>query len=880
MGDPPDVTGAPVVGGSTVGRRLFLLVLFPLTILAVTIGIVAHDRWTERQAGADVVARVDDLRSLVALQSVVYGERAAVELEFRSASFGVPARLGAGLLGVSEPETTFGPTDEALIATTIAPLGVTELLATARSLHASSDPNMIRAYDAVDDVIVEKLVSELEVMKSIGVGTADAELAAVLQQLEAVVVAFSASTDQTTGLADSWFGPSETRNRSLSSLGFQTARYELAVAEINPDRLPVGLRESLVTRSDPVSAAVVQLLTGGIDDPGQRNLEDLPMIISVFEASFARNATLGDLVEESADDVERSASRIAGDANDAFVAALVLGGFAIAISVLLSWRLAISIAAPMASVAARTRQLQAGQIEASPLELTGPRELRDVASAINDVSTNLEALEGNLRALARADLEDVRLAQPLPGQLGETLMNSVDTLSSSIADRRNLQTRLGHQANHDALSGLANRAAVLDRIAARLRSASTSAVGLMFVDLDDFKRVNDVFGHGAGDRVLVEVGRRLIDASRPADMVARLGGDEFLVVVENVESVEALIPLARRIIEAVGQPMPTAGTGGLVVEASVGIAVSSDSNVTALDFLSQADAALYKAKTSDERVCLFDDDLRLKMGRQASIEQRLRRALAEGELEVHYQPVLESDTLRVGQLEALVRWIGEDTYGPDDFIPVAEQSDLVVDIDRFVLKTATAELAALLADGVATDLSVAVNLSGRHLLHAEITAHVAEALTLSGLDATRLIIEVTETALIADFDRAAEHLHSLRSMGVRASIDDFGTGFTSISQLRRLPIDELKIDRSLVTELPEEQVVVRVVRELAEHFGMTTVAEGVETQEQADFLRDLGCSQLQGWLFAKAMSASDLRVWFESRANVPTPNRVTAGDLP
>jgi len=866
--------------GWTVGRRLFLLVLFPLTVLTVTLGVVAQDRWSERAAGADVVARVDDLRSLVALQSAIYNERAAVELEVRSASFGVPAALGAGLLGVTTPDDTYDNTDAAVRATPSAPDEIERLVAAARALHSAQDPAVIQTYDAIDDIIVDKIVAEVELMQDIGIGTANADLALVLEQLESTVLAFSASTDQTTGLADSWFGEEESRVRSLSALGFQTARYELAIAEIEPERLPAGLRESLATRTDLVSATVLQLLSGQIDNLGDGDLGDLPFIISVFEASFARNAVLADLVAVSSDDVEGTASRIANSAADAFVAALVLGGAAIGASVALSWRLAVSIAAPMASVATRTRQLQAGQIEAEPLRLTGPRELRDVASAINDVSVNLGALEGKLDALAQADLEDDRLREPLPGRLGEVLTSSVDTLSTSISDRRNLQARLGHQANHDALTGLANRAAVLDHLSRLLLNASTIPVGLLFVDLDDFKRANDVYGHGTGDEVLGEVARRLVDTCRPTDLVARLGGDEFLIVTEGVAEIEGLEQISQRIIDVVGAPMPLNSAGGLSIAPSIGIACAINSTVRAMELLSHADAALHLAKSSDGRIGVFDDDLQAKIGRRATIEQRLHSALSADQFEVHYQPVLRSDSLRVGQLEALLRWVGDDTYGPDDFIPVAEQSDLVIDIDRFVLRTATKDLATMLGNGGQADLCVAVNLSGRHLLHADVAAHVADALTLSQLDPARLIIEVTETALIADLDRAAQHLTALRSMGVRISVDDFGTGFTSISQLRRLPIDELKIDRSLVAELPGDQALVRVVRDLAEHFAMTTVAEGVETEEQAEFLRNIGCTQLQGWLYARAMPTDELGRWFTARNEISSADRVGTTDLP
>lgn len=865
--------------GSTVVQRLFLLVLLPLTGLIGTLGIVATDRWTEREAGAAVVARVDDLRTLVNLQLAVYNERAAVEIQIRSDGFGVPSTLGAGLLGIPGPNATFAPTDAAITLAVQRPPGLEEMLTEARALGESGNFNALEVYEQVDKRIVATIVVELETMRRISVDTADEELIVVLEQLEAAVLASSASTDQTAGLADAWFGPDETRARSLAALGSQTARFELALASLDPASVPDGLLQGTNERTDAISSAVLQVLQGGFEAPEAGDISDLPLIIGVFESSFLRNAAVYSLVEDNAVAVQRTAGRIADDASDSFVAALTLGAAMVLASILASWRLAGSIAVPMASVATRTRELQAGQIEASPLSMAGPRELRDVASAINDVSVNLDSLEGKLAALARADLDDERLSTPVPGRLGETLTRSVDTLSASIADRRSLQARLVHQANHDALTGLSNRAAVLEQLSARLENASWSPVGLFFVDLDDFKRANDVYGHATGDQVLVEVGRRLTETCRPTDVVARLGGDEFLIVTDEAPSLEILEKFARRIVEVVTEPMPLRGTGGLVVAASVGVARCADSQASALDFLSNADAALYRAKAADSRIATFDDDLRVRMGRRSTIEQRLHSALAANELDVHYQPVVHSGSLRVGQVEALVRWTTQSDFGPDDFIPVAEQSDLVVDIDRFVLNTATSNLAVMTAAGAPADLSVAVNISGRHLLHADIVAHVAFALEASGLNPRRLIIEVTETALIADLDRAAAHLSGLRAIGVRISVDDFGTGFTSISQLRRLPVDELKIDRSLISELPNEQALVRVVRDLAEHFGMTTVAEGVETEEQAEFLRQLGCDRLQGWLYARAMTAPDLDRWLAAHRENTTVDRVGSSDM-
>jgi diguanylate cyclase (GGDEF)-like protein len=865
--------------GWSVRRRLFLLVLFPLVVLSLAVGVVAQDRRAESQAASAVEGRVEDLRALVGLQTALYSERAAVEIKVRSAAFGMSESLGAILLGISEPSTTFAGTDLALDIAAEGVDGFDVLLDRARIAQAVDLDIAIEAYEALDDRIVEAIVIEVDAMQRAGLGTADPELAAVLEQLEAAVISFSASTDQTTRLASSWFGAPEARTVALSELGLATAQFDQAIGRVDPSLLPTGLWSALVEREDPVSAAVLAVLAGESRPVSLDALEELPMILQVFQTSFDRNGALVVMVDEVAGDVELAASRIADDARRSYQVAVLLGGLAVVSSVVLSWQLARSIAEPMLAVAVRTRELLAGQLEAEPLPLVGPRELRDVAAAVNDVSANLDSLDDKLTALARADLDSEALSERLPGRLGETLTRSVDTLSASIADRADLQSRLAYQASHDALTGLANRAAVLDRITGALQRGPEHPVGLLFVDLDDFKRANDVFGHATGDLVLMEIGARLVAASRPSDLVARLGGDEFLVVVDE-PVLEQLVRLAERLIDRIREPVATDRTGGLSVAASVGIAMSSGDDIDALDFLSRADAALYRAKGTDLRVAVFDDALQREVTLRTSIEQRLRGALANGDFEVHYQPVLAAETLEVEGVEALVRWTTEDAVGPDVFIPVAEASDLVVEIDRFVMAAATAEAARLIADGTAPNLRMAVNLSARHLLHADVVAHVREALQASGLAPNRLTIEVTETALIADLDRAALHLGALRALGVRSSVDDFGTGFTSISQLRRLPIDELKIDQSLVGQLPGDQTLVRVVSDLAEHFGMTTVAEGVETQEQADFLRQLGCTRLQGWLYARAMNPAALREWLTAPERLAHPSRVASTDSP
>lgn len=847
--------------GWSVRNRLILLVLVPLTVVVASVGLVAQDRRSESQAAADVEAQVDGLRSLVSLQTAIYGERASVELEFRSASFGVPASLGGSLLGVQEAAATFDSTDAALRSAGGGPDGVSDTLTLAREASAAADLEAIAIYERLDDALVGEILASVDSMQRTGLATADAELAAVLEQLEASVTVFSAATNQTTRLASAWFGEAEEYEEAVAELRLATAAFELSIVDIDTARVPADIRPTVLAMDDPLSTAVDEALVGNLSAEGGVALELLSPAIAVFGSSFTRNGALAALVDHAADEVQRTAARIDASAAQSYRMALVIGVVAVLGSLLLSWRLAISIATPMLGVAQRTRDLRGGVIDTTPLPLTGPRELRDVAAALNDVSANLDSLENKLQALARADLSDPVLGEDLPGRLGETLSESVDTLSASIADRADLQLRLAHQANHDSLTGLANRSAALARLAAALDRAEDRTVGLLFVDLDDFKRANDLFGHRTGDLVLVEVARRLVASCRPGDLVARLGGDEFLVVIDADPPLDAVQALAQRIVHEMRRPLEEPSAGGLVVAASAGVALAKGGSIDALEFLAQADAALYRAKISDSRLAVFDQDLAADVFQRASIEQQMRESLQRGDFEVHYQPVLSSASLEVEQVEALIRWRRPDPIGPDVFIPVAETSDLVIDLDRFVLERATGEVASLIEQGIAPGLSVAVNVSGRHLLHADFVDHVAQALAASGLDARALIIEVTETALVADLDRAGLHLSALRDLGVRVSVDDFGTGFTSISQLRRLPIDELKIDRSLVSQLPGDQALVRVVRDLAVHFGMTTVAEGVETQDQADVLRDVGCSQLQGWLYARAMAPDDLRTW-------------------
>ena len=442
--------------------------------------------------------------------------------------------------------------------------------------------------------------------------------------------------------------------------------------------------------------------------------------------------------------------------------------------------------------------------------------------------------------------------------------------SSAQSDR--LRDELTHQAAYDSLTELANRVRALEIIEAALYRGrrSTSSVGLLSVNLDHFKAVNDAHGHAVGDEVLQEMARRMRGSVSAGDTVGRLDGNEFVVVVEALDSEPALVALAERLVTAIAEPVRV-GAHDVVVSASIGVALVRDGSTDADQLLRGADAALHRAKAAGRgRAELFDEGLRCELQERALLESALRTAQTDHDLELHYQPIVEVATGRVDGFEALVRWQrpGYGLVPPDDFIPTAELSDLICDVGRWVLGEATCQLAAWTEEpsDVCAAMTVAVNISGRHLASASIVADVAAALAAAGLAANRLVLEITETVLV-DQPSAVAHMSALRELGVAVSIDDFGTGYTSIGQLQHLSVDVLKIDRSLVESSTSGAIeLVRLVIHAAHAFGLTVVAEGVESEAQVSSLRLAGCDTAQGYLFARPAPAPVVARLFAERA--------------
>jgi diguanylate cyclase (GGDEF)-like protein/PAS domain S-box-containing protein len=426
-----------------------------------------------------------------------------------------------------------------------------------------------------------------------------------------------------------------------------------------------------------------------------------------------------------------------------------------------------------------------------------------------------------------------------------------------ITDRKLAEEELAHKALHDELTGLPNRALLRDRLDHALtRAARTGQRAIvLFLDLDHFKDVNDSLGHDVGDRLIVAVGERLLRRVRASDTVARLGGDEFVVLLEDVTVEDAALDVAQSILEAMREPIDVDGRE-LFATASIGVAVSgAPSSATSL--LRDADAAMYEAKKRG-RDCLqiFDDSVRARVVHRVELESDLRRALDRGELRLVYQPAYELSTMRPTGVEALLRWHHPErgVVAPGDFVPLAEQSGLIVPIGEWVLDAACAQAAAWDRALPDPDRTVWVNVSARQLGRPDFAHLVARALARHDLDPSRLGLEITESMLIEEAEEAGTELREVEALGVRLAIDDFGTGYSSLSYLRRYKVDVLKLDRTFVRDLDrnnDDHAIAGAVISLGHTLGMEISAEGVERPTQLDILRAMGCDVACGYLLAR-----------------------------
>ena len=440
-------------------------------------------------------------------------------------------------------------------------------------------------------------------------------------------------------------------------------------------------------------------------------------------------------------------------------------------------------------------------------------------------------------------------------------------ICADITARKEAEDQIAHQAFHDALTDLPNRALLLNRMEQALaRTARTGdAIGLLFVDLDNFKVINDSLGHEAGDVLLQTIAERLRGCTRPGDTVARLGGDEFVILLEELSGTGEAQSVAERATEAIHLPLRL-GDRDVFPGASIGLTLTVLGDVrTGGDLLRDADTAMYQAKLQGKgRYTLFDVGMNTRAQERLELETDMRQAIANGEFVVYYQPIIDMQSGRVAGVEALVRWQhpARGMISPAKFIPIAEETGLIVPLGRSVLRQACLKARHWqTAFPDSHNLVMSVNLSMRQMMEKDIVAQVAAILEESGLAPELLKLEITESMMLHDTHATIETMTALRGLGIRLAIDDFGTGYSSMSYLSQLPLNTLKIDRSFVNRIGAsggDEAIVRAIISLARTLRLSVTCEGIETQEQFTYLQDLGCDMGQGFLMHKPLPAAQI----------------------
>ena len=484
---------------------------------------------------------------------------------------------------------------------------------------------------------------------------------------------------------------------------------------------------------------------------------------------------------------------------------------------------------------------------------------KDTGSFVGDIDQYVELVmrdiaHRNAMVISTPDGRSIQIVnEPVPD--GGWLATHED-----ITERRRAEERITHLAHYDALTELPNRTLFHERLKRELSHvAPDRQLAVLYIDIDEFKSVNDSLGHMIGDELLKSVASSIAACARKTDFVARLGGDEFAIVQTGIEDTDDVMTLVSRIFEAIRSPYQCLGHQ-VTTDASIGIALAPRDGFDIDQILKNADLAMYAAKAAGRRTYrFFETDMEAEVRARRSLEMDLRQALVDGGFEVYYQPCLDLQTNAITGCEALVRWRHPQRgmISPAEFIPLAEDTGLINQLGEWVLTTACREAASWPGN-----IRLAVNVSPVQFRSGMLALKVMAALAASGLAASRLELEITEAVLIRDDEAALAVLHDLRTIGVRIALDDFGTGYSSLSYLQRFPFDKIKIDRCFITDIAEPEgssSIVQAVVTIAADRHMTTTAEGVETEQQRELLRELGCSEMQGYLFSPPKPAADIR---------------------
>jgi diguanylate cyclase (GGDEF)-like protein len=800
--------GAGLVDSASGRRRrsvgvttlLVTLVLIPLSgMTAMGVSAVSARRTTVLHATHinQSLSRVD---ALIALRKALYYEQAAAQVHLRAAQLGATAARASSQLGLGSDIQTGdvrAATDRALagFARSKLPTGgmtsMTPAEGTASSmgpidamtlahLRAEIDRGAVSAdaaavgYSALDAQAEASLRSLLNWLASM-ISRVDGGYRtwSALEALHAVSDGLGSGAAEVSDMSRLSLDQAADPSTALIRLGGATARYDEARDRFGDTGLP-GLSNAWgQIEMNPAVAVYSQAVARAEVGPRAAQAafrQDPDAAFRVLRGGSIRADLLFALLTRASGSVHSGADRLVSAAAADYHRWLFgLLGLAL-ITIVVALAVARFITRPMRRLANRARAVSAGHLDVELSSRPGPKETAVVARAFDDLVANLRLLEAKSQALSNCDFTNPVLSQPLPGLLGRSIESSVRVLSGSIEERAKLQDSLEYQATHDALTGLYNRSAAVSALEHGLaRSRRTGdAMGVLSIDLDDFKRANDNHGHSVGDEILKEIGARMQTIARAGDVLARLGGDEFLLIAERIGDSGQASALARRLINAVAIPVQRQGLR-LTVGACVGVAMALDGHDEPGQLLAHADLALCRAKERGRaNIELYDKSLQDELRQRDDIERALALALNNDgdELVLHYQPVIDSNSGRLTGLEALIRWHrpGSSVLPPNEFIPVAEASDLIIDLDVWVLRKVARQIASWSQHPEFADVSVAVNISGRHLLSRRLNDHLQTVLDETAIDPRRLIFEITETVVLSDMLTAADELKKIRAV--------------------------------------------------------------------------------------------------------------------
>ena len=883
-------------GPRSLAARLLIVVLVPMIGLQVFAYREVRQLRTSADAAAQVRAQVMLLQETGRIISPLFVELIATDGLTRSEELGIDREQLSSILGidllalVTKARIELSDGLDALATTagdTRLPSGVvlsdriaeiqTELAAVRTQFddRAQTSSEVRRVFGLLTD-LVEQTTAHSAL--TLGESAITRELADIGDETGQLVAMLAAATNELQLVAEASIGDGD-QDLVIAAVR-ASGSFDATVARLRSMLTDDGRSELETLLSQPSFAQVEAARTAwvlGLSDVASASgelIDDVPALqtmVDLLNASISRLDELQQFADGFlADQVER-ASVVEIDARDARSLAIKVMVAALGVSLLLLALVLLSILRPLHRLTRQSRQVVHGDLALAPMKPTGPTDIKVVMRTFNEMVTTLRSYDAQVRRLA---LGDTRIDRSLPGPLGDTLRQSVSHLAAVTSQLHASEAAANAQARTDALTGLANRTAALEQLAKLALQARLDGhrSAIVFLDLDGFKSVNDMQGHGEGDRILGEIGARL-QAACPGRLVARIGGDEFIVLIDAVDDQDDVVELAHHLIEIVSEPC-TGTTGRLfTITASAGVAmVEGDANP--IDSIARADSAVYHAKERGRgRVEVYDERLARDIENRADMALTMRQGLLTDQFSLRLQPIIDIVTKEPVGAEALLRWnrpgIGE--VGPDDFIPIAERTGVILDLDVWVLEQSVGILQDWRNDPLTAQLRIAVNISGRHIIDGSLSPLLARLCDRAGVNPAMLDLEITETHLVADVARASAVVDDLRRQGVKVAIDDFGTGYSSMGYLHQLTVDTLKIDRVFVAGMcdnPLDRTIVELLLRLGDSLGLKVVAEGVDSEDKLVELAAMGCPLAQGYYIARPMRIGDATVWLRQQATL------------